>query len=113
VLDEALTHLNNTGESFYEAELYRLKGECLMAQTGKRCKKAEAEECFRQALDVARRDQARSLELRTAMSLGYLWQHQGRRAEAHQVLGEIYSWFNEGFETPDLQEAKALLEALA
>jgi predicted ATPase len=111
-LAEALAHLNNTGECYYEAELYRLKGECLMAQTGKRCKETEAEECFRQALDVARRQQAKSLELRTTMSLGQLWQQQGRRAEARQVLGEIYSWFTEGFETPDLQEANALLEAL-
>jgi class 3 adenylate cyclase/predicted ATPase len=112
VLAEALAHLDNTGECFYEAELYRLKGECLMAQTGKRCKEREAEECFRQALDVARRQQAKSLELRATMSLGYLWQQHGRRAEARQILGEIYGWFIEGFETPDLQEAKALLEAL-
>jgi adenylate cyclase len=113
VLAEALTHLDKTGECFYEAELYRLKGECLMAQSGKRGREAAAEECFRRALDVARRQQAKSLELRTGVSLSHLWQQQGRRAEAHQVLGEIYSWFNEGFETPDLQDAKALLEALA
>jgi len=111
-LAEALAHLNNTGECFYEAELYRVKGECLMAQTGKRCKEREAEECFRQALDVARHQQAKSLELRATISLGYLWQHQGRRAEARHMLGEIYGWFSEGFETPDLQEAKALLAAL-
>src|SRR4030095_6554460 len=69
-LAEALMHLDNTGECFYEAELYRLKGECLMAQTGKGCKEREAEECFRQALDVARHQQAKSLELRATMSLG-------------------------------------------
>ncbi len=111
-LAEALTHLDNTGERCYEAELYRLKGECLLAQSDARCKEREAEECFRQALDVARRQQAKSLELRAAMSLGRLWQRQGKRTEAHQILAEIYGWFTEGFETPDLQEAKALLEAL-
>ena len=111
-LAEALAHLDNTGERCYEAELYRLKGECLLAQKGTRCKEREAEECFRQALNIARRQQAVSLELRATMSLGHLWQQQGRRAEAHQILAEIYGWFTEGFETPDLQEAKALLEAL-
>jgi adenylate cyclase len=111
-LAEALAHLDDTGERYYEAELHRLKGECLMAQTGKRSKEIEAEECFRQALEIARRQQAKSLELRATMSLSHLWQQQGRRAEAHQILAEIYGWFMEGFETPDLQEAKALLEAL-
>ena len=104
--------MDKTGERCYEAELYRLKGECLLAQTGARCKESEAEECFRQALDVARHQQAKSLELRAAMSLSRLWQQQGKRTEAHQILAEIYGWFTEGFETPDLQEAKALLEAL-
>jgi predicted ATPase len=111
-LAEALVHVDNTGERCYEAELHRLKGECLMAQTGRQCKEREAEECFRRALDVARRQQAKSLELRAAISLGRLWQQQGRRAEAHQTLAEIYNWFTEGFETADLQEAKALLDAL-
>jgi predicted ATPase/class 3 adenylate cyclase/DNA-binding winged helix-turn-helix (wHTH) protein len=111
-LAEALAHLDNTGECFYEAELYRLKGECLLAQTGKQYKEREAAECFRQALDVARRQQAKSLELRATMSLGRLWWQQGRRTEARQILVEIYDWFTEGFETPDLQEAKTLLEAL-
>ncbi len=112
VLAEALAYLGKTGERELEAEIYRLKGECLLAQTGKRCKGREAEECFRQALNVARRQQAKSLELRAAMSLGRLWQQQGRRAEAHQMLAGIYGWFTEGFETPDLQEAKALLKVL-
>jgi predicted ATPase len=112
VLAEALAHLDKTWERGLEAEIYRLKGECLLAQTGKLCKAGEAEECFRQALDVARRQQAKSLELRAAMSLGRLWQRQGRRAEAHQILDKIYGWFTEGFETPDLREAKALLAAL-
>ena len=74
---------------------------------------AEAETCFQQALDMARRQQAKSLELRAAMSLGRLWQQQGKRAEAHELLAPVYGWFTEGFDTADLQEAKALLEALA
>jgi predicted ATPase len=71
-----------------------------------------AEECFQQALAIARRQQAKSLELRAAMSLSRLWQQQGRRAAAHQLLAEVYGWFIEGFDTADLQEAKALLAAL-
>ena len=74
---------------------------------------AEAEGCLHQALAVARRQQAKSLELRTAMSLSRLWQQQGKRAEARQLLAEIYGWFTEGFDTVDLQDAKALLEELA
>jgi predicted ATPase len=73
----------------------------------------EAETCFRQALDIARQQQAKSLELRAAMSLNRLWQRQGQRAEAHALLAPIYGWFTEGFETADLQEAKALLDELA
>ena len=72
---------------------------------------AEAEACFQQALDIARRQEAKSLELRAAMSLAYLWQ-QDRRAEARDLLAPIYGWFTEGFDTTDLQEAKALLEEL-
>ena len=73
---------------------------------------AEAEQRFRQALAVARRQQAKSLELRAVMSLGRLWQQQGKQREAHQLLAEIYGWFTEGFDTADLQEAKALLDEL-
>jgi predicted ATPase len=72
----------------------------------------EAEACFQQALAVARRQQAKALELRAAMSLSRLWQRQGRRADAHQLLTEIYGWFTEGFDTVDLQEANVLLETL-
>ena len=68
--------------------------------------------CFQQALAIARRQQAKSLELRAAMSLACLWQQQGKRAEAHELLAPIYGWFTEGFDTADLQEAKALLDAL-
>jgi len=73
----------------------------------------EAEACFQQALDVARRQQAKSLELRAAMSLARLWQQQGKRQEAYALLAPIYGWFTEGFDTADLQEARVLLEALA
>jgi len=73
----------------------------------------EAEECVRLALTVARRQQAKSLELRAAMSLARLWQQQGQRTEAYELLAPIYGWFTEGFDTADLQEAKALLEELA
>src|SRR5262245_40474053 len=73
---------------------------------------AEAEACLPQALAVARRQQAKSLELRAAMSLARLWQRQDKRAKAHELLAEVYGWFTEGFDTADLQEAKALLETL-
>ena len=71
----------------------------------------EAEACFQQALEVVRQQQAKSLELRVAMSLGRLWQRQGKRAAAYQLLAEVYGWFTEGFDTADLQEARALLDA--
>jgi len=72
----------------------------------------EAEACFQQALTVARRQQAKSLELRAAVSLARLWQQQGQRAKAQALLAPIYGWFTEGFDTADLQEAKVLLEEL-
>ena len=74
---------------------------------------AQAEACFQQALTIARRQQAKSWELRAAMSLSRLWQQQGKRAEAYALLAPIYDWFTEGFDTADLQEARALLAALA
>jgi predicted ATPase len=112
VLDEALAHVHRTGERCYEAELYRLKGELLL-QGGKSHKTlVEVEERFCQAVAVARRQQAKSLELRAAMSLSRLWQQQGQRAEARELLAPLYGWFTEGFDTADLQEAKALLEEL-
>ena len=73
----------------------------------------QAEACFQKALDVARRQQAKALELRAAMSLSRLWQRQGKREAAWQLLAEVYGWFTEGFDTHDLQEAKALLEELS
>jgi predicted ATPase len=86
-------------------------GVLLLRQPG--TPQAEAEAWEQRALDVARRQGAKSLELRAAMSLSSLWQQQGRRQEAHNLLAEIYGWFTEGFDTADLQEAKALLEELA
>ena len=118
VLDEALTLVHRTGERCYEAEIYRLKGELLLQEgqrpkaQGTEQKVAEAEQRFRQALAVARRQQAKALELRAVMSLSRLWQRQGKQREAHQLLAEIYGWFTEGFDTADLQEAKALLDEL-
>jgi class 3 adenylate cyclase/predicted ATPase len=111
VLLEALAIVDNTGERYWEAELHRQKGELLLIQQGQ--KVGEAEECFRKALDTARRQQAKSFELRAAMSLSRLWQEQGKREEAHQLLAEVYGWFTEGFDTADLKEAKILLEELA
>lgn len=111
VLAEALTASQKNGWRLWEAELYRLKGELLLAHSAEQ--HAEAETCFQQALDIARRQQAKSLELRAAMSLARLWQRQGKHAEARQLLAPIYGWFTEGFDTADLQDSRALLEALA
>jgi TOMM system kinase/cyclase fusion protein len=111
VLDEALSHVDITGERFYAAQVYRLQGELLLQQAIP--DEALAETCLRQALDIARHQQAKSWELRAAMSLSRLWQQQGKRAEAYQLLAETYDWFTEGFETADLREAKGLLDALS
>jgi TOMM system kinase/cyclase fusion protein len=111
VLDEALAHVDITGERFYAAQVYRLQGELLLQQAIP--DEALAETCLRQALDIARHQQAKSWELRVAQSLARLWQQQGKQAEARELLAPIYGWFTEGFDTADLQEAKALLEALA
>jgi TOMM system kinase/cyclase fusion protein len=111
VLAEALTLVDTTEERWWEAELHRLEGELLLALSTDHA--AQAETCFHQALDIARRQQAKSLELRAAMSLSRLWQQQGKRAEAYQLLAETYGWFTEGFDTADLQEAKALLAELS
>jgi predicted ATPase len=98
-----------------EAELSRLKGTLTLQSTvqGPQSKVAEAESYFQQAISVACAQHAKSLELRAAMGLSRLWQQQDKRAAAHALLAPIYGWFTEGFDTADLQEAKALLEALA
>jgi predicted ATPase len=108
---ETLTEAMPLSRPFFEPELYRLKGELLLMQSWGN--QAEAEACFDHALDLARRQQAKSWELRVAVSLSRLWQRQGKRAEAWQLLAEIYGWFTEGFDTVDLKDAKALLQKLA
>ena len=138
LLTEALTAIHKTGERHCEAELYRLQGALTLQQArasrqhvpGKsttRRKKvsavseqwpisgphADAEACFLKAIEIARNQQAKSLELRAATNLSRLWQQEGKQKEAHRMLSEVYDWFTEGFDTKDLQEAKALLNALA
>jgi class 3 adenylate cyclase/predicted ATPase len=136
VLEEAQAISRKNVERRFEAELLRIRGELLLQQiagaglksapaeasmgaeadvasTGRRPRLSEVERCFRQALAVARHQQAKSLELRAAMSLSRLWRHRGKREAAYELLAPIYGWFTEGFDTADLQEAKALLEALA
>jgi hypothetical protein len=128
--------VNRTRERVYEAELHRLKGQLMLQQSSVQClassgqttqkansKKSpvssvwslesEAEACFVKAIEIARNQQAKSLELRAGMSLSRLWQQQGKKEEARQMLAEIYYWFTEGFDTKDLKEAKALLEQLS
>jgi predicted ATPase len=135
-LEEALVAADEHAERFYEADLYRLKGELLLwkgvgadrkpaaaeiskgqagglVTTGGSPLQTNAEACFQTALTIARRQEAKWLELRAALSLSRLWQRQGKTVEARELLTSIYGWFTEGFETADLQEAKALLEALA
>jgi predicted ATPase len=111
LLTEALTLVDKTDERWYEAEIYRLKGEILLVHAAEH--RTAAETCFRQACDVARRQQAKSWELRAAMSLARLWQQQGKQAAARALLAPVYGWFTEGFDTADLQDAKVLLETLA
>jgi predicted ATPase len=133
IVSEALEVGYRTGERNCEAELYRLKGELLLAQEiksqkskGKNQKakipspqsltlspQAEAEAYFLKAIDIARHQQAKSWELRASTSLARLWQSQGKKKEAHKLLTEIYGWFTEGFDTKDLQEAKALIEEVS
>ena len=142
LLDEALALINKTGERVSEAGLYMLKGWLTLqsqaspeevsgkskaSQNAKRKTQnakvtdrhplipdpqGEAEAYFLKAVDITRQQQAKSLELRGATILARLWQHQGKQKEAHQMLSEVYNWFTEGFDTKDLQEAKALLDEL-
>jgi predicted ATPase len=110
-LSEALATLPKSAARWWEAELHRLQGELLLQSS--RAQTGEVQACFEQALTVARHQQAKSLELRAAMSLSRLWQQQGKRQEAYDLLAPVYSWFTEGFDTADLRDAKALLDELA
>ncbi len=123
MLAEALEMVDKTEECWNEAELYRLKGELTLQSNVQGPKpvlsvvegskvEEEAEECFHKAVEIARKQQAKSPELRATMSLARLWQQQGQQQEAHHMLSEIYHWFTEGFDTKDLQEAKMLLTVL-
>ena len=121
VLAEASAAAHRAGERWCEAELHRLKGELLLKIEDRRSRSsildplslASPEECFHQAINIARRQETKSLELRAVMSLSRLLQKQGKREAARKLLAEVYGWFTEGFDTTDLKEARALLEELA
>jgi predicted ATPase len=110
-LTKALTLVSTKGERSYEAELHRLKGELLLQQS--LVNAVEAESCFHQAITIARHQSAKSWELRAATSLARLWQSQGKRQDAYELLAPVYGWFTEGFDTADLKDAKALLDELS
>jgi predicted ATPase len=107
-LDQAAETTAATDECHYQAELYRLRG-AVLAETGDA---TEAASWFHQAIDTARSQQAKCLELRAATSLARLWAEQAERQKAHDLLAPVYAWFTEGFDTPDLKDAKALLDTL-
>jgi DNA-binding winged helix-turn-helix (wHTH) protein/predicted ATPase len=109
-LADAFGDVRKTEERWWEAEIHRLQGEMLRSEAVNQG--AKAEECFRTAIEIARRQQAKSIELRAAVSLGRLWRDQGKQTQARQLLAEIYDWFTEGFETRDLRDARSLLEEL-
>jgi predicted ATPase/class 3 adenylate cyclase len=109
IIDQALGLSDQLGERFWQAGMLHFRGVILMSLSAPR----EAEKCYRDALDTARRQGARSIELRAAMSLSLLWCEQGRRGDARDLLAPIYAWFTEGFDTADLKEAAALLDELA
>jgi predicted ATPase len=110
-MDEAFALVEQTGEHHHLAEIHRLKGEFLLSQSSD--SPPEAEHCFHQALNIARHQQAKSWELRAATSLARLWQSQGKRQDAYDLLAPVYGWFTEGFDTADLIDAKALLDELS
>ena len=107
--EDALQIVERTGERWLDAELYRHKGQLLLRQGHTEA----AEEFYRKALRIAQEQEAKLWELRAAASLARLWAEQGRREEACDLLAPVYGWFTEGFDTPDLKDAKALLDALA
>ena len=110
-VSEALAAVDQQEERYYEAEIHRIRGEVLLRQD--HSNNAQAEKCFRKAIEIAREQSGKSLELRATTSLARLLMKQGRRDGAHSMLAEIYGWFTEGFDTADLKEAKALLGELA
>ena len=111
IIGEALDDTEQTGERWSEAEIHRLKGTLLLRQETPEAA-AQAEVCFERSLQVARGQSAKAWELRTATSLARLWVHHGRLKQAQELLAPVYDWFTEGFETPDLLDAKALLDEL-
>ncbi len=112
-MNETLAFVERSGYCYTEAQLYWLKGKLLLnAERSPRHAELTPEACFRKALDIARQQQAKSMELRAAMSLARLWQSQGKRQDAYELLAPVYDWFTEGFDTADLQKAKGLLEEL-
>jgi predicted ATPase len=122
VLAEAVAQVEKTEERFWEAEIYRLKGELLLKAEGGglslgvvegRQDAASPEGCFLKAIEIARRQEGKSLELRATVSLGRLWQQQGKKDQARHMLADIYGWFTEGFDMIDVLQAKALLDQLS
>jgi predicted ATPase len=111
LIERALERVSKTGERIWEAELYRIKGELLLIENAEN--QDQAEQCFRDAIEIAHRQKARSWELRATTSLARLLDQQRRRDEARAMLDEIYGWFTEGFDTADLIDAKALLDQLS
>jgi predicted ATPase len=110
-IGEAITTLQTTGERWCEADIHRIAGEIALKSPEPDVTKAEAQ--FERALAVARQQQAKSWELRAAMSMARLWRDQGKPQEARELLAPVYGWFTEGFDTRDLKGAKVLLEELA
>jgi predicted ATPase len=110
-IGEATTSLETAKEKFFEAEVYRISGE--IERATREPDSVQVQASFKHSLAVARQQQAKSWELRAAMSLARLWRDQGKASEARELLAPVYGWFTEGFDTRDLKEAKALLEALA
>jgi predicted ATPase len=110
-IGEAMTAMEKTSERWFEAEVHRLAGEIALKSSQPDSEKAQA--YFERALAVARQQQAKSWELRAAMSLARLWRDQGKVGQARELLAPVYGWFTEGFDTRDLMDAKALLEELS
>jgi predicted ATPase len=110
LLDEALAFIDKTGERFWEAEVHRLKGALLLTRSKKN--RAAADAAFNQAITIARRQEAKLLELRATTSLARLWGERNKRAQAQALLAPVYGWFTEGFDTADLKEGKVLLDEL-